>query len=439
MRYLLDKFIMKKVIHFFTRMCEAYLPDAFVFCLVLTLVVFMAAAISTPHSPLSLIEFWGKDFWSLHAFSMQMVFVLITGHMLATTPLVNKMLLKMSVLAKTESQGLILLSVFSILSCWVNWGFGLIVSGILAIEIAKKLGKVNFGLFIATAYAGFLVWHGGLSGSIPLKIAGQDEILNRVYPDLSVPLTSTIFSNYNLMIVVLLLLVLPLLAISMRTEDKMIIHFHEEKKDIEVESKNFRDYLENGKFFSWIFFGFFIVLLFRLKSTFDINRVNLIFLFLAFFLHGTPRKFLHALQGSIGYSSGIIIQFPFYAGLMGLMQYSGLADKISEIFVSISSKDTLPVWTFLSGGIVNFFIPSGGGQWVVQGPIMLKAAQNLNVDPGKISMALAWGDAWTNLVQPFWALPLLGLAKIQLKDIMGYCLIFTVVSGIIISSIFYFS
>jgi len=430
---------MKKVIHFFTRMCEAYLPDAFVFCLVLTLIVFLAAAVSTPHTPLSLIEFWGKDFWSLHAFSMQMVFVLISGHMLATTPFVNKILLKISTLAKTESQGLILLSVFSVVSCWINWGFGLIVSGILAIEMAKKLGKVNFGLFIATAYAGFLVWHGGLSGSIPLKIAGQDEILNRVYPNLSLPLNLTIFSKYNLAIVVSLFFVLPLLAISMRTDDKIIINFNEEKKDFHAESKNFRDFLENGKFFSWIFFGFFIVLLFRLKSSFDINRVNLIFLFLAFFLHGTPRRFLHALQSSIGYSSGIIIQFPFYAGLMGLMQYSGLADKISEIFVGISTTDTLPVWTFLSGGIVNFFIPSGGGQWVVQGPIMLKAAQNLNADPGKISMALAWGDAWTNLVQPFWALPLLGLAKIQLKDIMGYCLVFTVASGIIISSIFYFS
>ena len=167
--------------------------------------------------------------------------------------------------------------------------------------------------------------------------------------------------------------------------------------------------------------------------------MNLIFLFLAFFLHGTPRKFLNALQGSIGYSSGIIIQFPFYAGLMGLMQYSGLADSISEIFVRISTAETLPVWTFLSGGIVNFFIPSGGGQWVVQGPIMLKAAQNLNADPAKISMALAWGDAWTNMVQPFWALPLLGLAKIQLKDIMGYCLIYTLASGFIIMGVFYFS
>jgi short-chain fatty acids transporter len=121
------------------------------------------------------------------------------------------------------------------------------------------------------------------------------------------------------------------------------------------------------------------------------------------------------------------------------MQHSGLADQMAALFVQISTPKTLPLWTFLSGGLVNFFIPSGGGQWVVQGPIMLKAAASLGVDPGKISMALAWGDAWTNLVQPFWALPILGLAKLHLKDIMGYCLVYTFFSGLIISLIFYFS
>ena len=132
----------------------------------------------------------------------------------------------------------------------------------------------------------------------------------------------------------------------------------------------------------------------------DINKINWVFLFTSILLHQTPRKFLLGMQNSISYASGVVIQFPFYAGIMGLMQYSGLADLISELFVNFSTTRTLPVWTFLSGGVVNFFIPSGGGQWVVQGPIMLKAAKSLGADPAKISMALAWGDAWTNLVQP---------------------------------------
>ena len=430
---------MKQIVGFFTRLCESYLPDAFVFSLVLTLFVFLLATGLTPHSPMTLIDFWGKDFWSLNAFAMQMVFVLITGHMVASTPLIKKNLELTVSFVHSEKSALVVLSIFSTLACWINWGFGLIASGILAIKFARKLGRINFGLFVATAYSGFLVWHGGLSGSIPMKMAGQDEILTRIYPHLSIPLSQTIFSSWNLLIVVLLLIALPLLALSMRTEDKVVVTVSDDsEEEIKSDKKNlsFRNKLENGTLLNRIFFIIMLILIIKGNSNFDINRVNLIFLSLAILLHGTPRKFLKSLEDSIGNASGIIIQFPFYAGIMGIMQYSGLADQISVMFVEISTPKTLPLWTFLSGGIVNFFIPSGGGQWVVQGPIMLKAARSLNVDPAKISMALAWGDAWTNMVQPFWALPILGLAKIQLREIMGYCLLITMVSGAIISTVF---
>ncbi len=430
---------MKQIVGFFTKLCESYLPDAFVFSLVLTLFVFLLAAGFTPHSPMTLIDFWGKDFWSLNAFAMQMVFVLITGHMVASTPLIKKNLELTVSFVHSEKSALVVLSIFSILACWINWGFGLIASGILAVKFARKLGRINFGLFVATAYSGFLVWHGGLSGSIPMKMAGHDEILTNIYPDLSIPLSQTIFSTWNLLIVVLLLMALPMLSLSMRTEDKVVVTVPDDtEEEIESDKKNlsFRNKLENGTILNRIFFIIMLIFIIKGNSNFDINRVNLIFLSLAILLHGTPRKFLKSLEDSIGNASGIIIQFPFYAGIMGIMQYSGLADQISVMFVEISTPKTLPLWTFLSGGIVNFFIPSGGGQWVVQGPIMLKAARSLNVDPAKISMALAWGDAWTNMVQPFWALPILGLAKIQLREIMGYCLLITMVSGAIISSVF---
>jgi short-chain fatty acids transporter len=430
---------MKRVVILFTRICEAYLPDAFVFSLLLTLFVFVMGLIFTPHSSITLIEFWGKDFWSLNAFAMQMVFVLISGHMLATTPMIQRILLKLTDLVHSEVSALIMLSVFSCLACFINWGFGLIVSGILAIELAKKLGRVNFGLFVATAYAGFLVWHGGLSGSIPLKIAGKDEILAKVFPDLSIPLSQTIFSSWNLTIVATLLVLMPLVALWMRTDDKVLVNAPAPVKPLVPPSQTFRDRLENFAGLNVLFFLFFLVIFFlgfQKGESLDINKINWVFLFTSILLHQTPRQFLKALQDSIGYASGVVIQFPFYAGIMGLMQYSGLADLISEVFVNISTSTTLPLWTFLSGGIVNFFIPSGGGQWVVQGPIMLKAAKSLGADPAKISMALAWGDAWTNLVQPFWALPILALAKLQLKDIMGYCLVFTFFSGLVISLLF---
>jgi len=254
-----------------------------------------------------------------------------------------------------------------------------------------------------------------------------------------VPLSETVFAHYNLLIVVLLIITLPLLALWMRTDEKITVASESLPPEaVEEKPKTFRDKIEGHWFLNVLFFIFFLVVLIRSGNAFEINTVNMIFLSLAILLHKTPANFLKALQNSIGNASGIIIQFPFYGAVMGLMQHSGLADQISQIFVSISTAQTLPLWSFFSGGLVNFFVPSGGGQWVVQGPIMLKAAQELTVDPGKISMALAWGDAWTNMIQPFWALPLLALANIKLKDIMGYCLIYLLSSGLIISAVFYF-
>ncbi len=429
---------MKKAIRFFTRICESYLPDAFVFCLLLTLIVFILAAFFTPHSPMRLIDFWGKEFWSLNAFAMQMVFVLISGHMLAETPLVRNLIARITTIPKTEAQGLVLVSLFSTIACFINWGFGLIVSGLLAVSVARKLGKVNFGLFVATAYAGFLVWHGGMSGSIPLKIAGGDEVLRKIYPDLAIPLSDTIFSWWNLLIAFLLFVSIPVIALFLRTEDKVVVPAEEEITVIQQDGNTFIDRVEKNPILHYILFGFFLIVLIRAfmkNESFDINRVNFIFLFLALFLHRTPRNFLKALQNSVGFASGIIIQFPFYAGLTGIMQHSGLADQISQTFVNISTVNSFPFLAFLSGGIVNFFVPSGGGQWVVQGPVMMKAAQTLGAAPEKIAMALAWGDGCTNMVQPFWALPLLALAKMQLKDMMGYSIIFMIWAAIVIGSV----
>jgi short-chain fatty acids transporter len=433
--------MMKRLVLFFTRICERFLPDAFVFCLFLTLFVYVAALILSPYSGLELIDFWGKDFWSLNSFAMQMVFVLLSGHMLASTNFIRKVLEFLTGIPKNEFQALILLSVFSIMACFINWGFGLIVSGILAVEMARKLKRVNFALFVATAYAGFLVWHGGLSGSIPLKIATSDEVLHKIFPGLRIQLAQTIFSSWNLVTIGIILLIFPFLSVLMNDHSSIEVSSPSSTNDLRSKNDSFRDQLENSAWpnrLIFIFFGIYLMRSFSRGEALDINKVNWIFLFLAIFLHGTPANFLRAVQSSINYVSGIVIQFPFYAGLMGLMQYSGLADQISQLFIQIATKDTLPLWTFLSGGIVNFFIPSGGGQWVVQGPVMLRAAQNLGSDPAKISMALAWGDAWTNLIQPFWALPILALAKLQIKDIMGYCLIYTLVSGILISGMLLF-
>jgi short-chain fatty acids transporter len=165
----------------------------------------------------------------------------------------------------------------------------------------------------------------------------------------------------------------------------------------------------------------------------NLNIINMIFVILGIIFHGTPRKFLAAVNQAIKTTGGIVFQFPFYAGIMGMMTASGLATVISEGFISISNETTFPLLAFWSAGIVNIFVPSGGGQWAVQAPIMLDAATTLGVDYAKTAMAIAWGDAWTNMIQPFWALPALAIAGLKAKDIMGFCVFVLIFTGIIIS------
>lgn len=165
----------------------------------------------------------------------------------------------------------------------------------------------------------------------------------------------------------------------------------------------------------------------------NINIVNFIFLTLAIVFSGTPRRFLDGLHTAVKGTGGIVIQFPFYAGIMGMMASSGLVEIVANWFVSISTPGTLPFFTFLSAGLVNMLIPSGGGQWAVQGPVMLQAAQELGVEYSRIAMSVAWGDAWTNMIQPFWALPALAIAGLGARDIMGYLLPILLLSGIVIT------
>jgi len=177
----------------------------------------------------------------------------------------------------------------------------------------------------------------------------------------------------------------------------------------------------------------YLVQYFLKGGSLNLNIVNYLFIFLAIVLHGTPRRLLHSLQQAIQGGAGIVIQFPFYAGIMAVMIQSGLAQSMSEWFVSFASAQSLPFWSFISAGIVNIFVPSGGGQWAVQAPVMLPAALELGADVSRVAMAVAWGDAWTNMIQPFWALPVLAIAGLKAKDIMGFCLMQLLISGVIIS------
>lgn len=429
---------MKILTRFFTHICERFLPDAFVFCLILSLLGIVITAIATPTPVMDLVQFWGDGFWSLNGFAMQMVLVLLTGHMLASSPLVQQILKVLASLPQGESSALVFVTLISILGCWLNWGFGLIAAALVAVEIGKRFPKLPFGLVAASAYSGFMVWHGGLSGSIPLKIAGNDETLNKIIPGLSIPLSETIFSNWNLGVLVALVVTLPVLTLLMKSDAtslSLALPIETEEKHSKPDG-TWRAKIENSRglmilmsILPLIYIG---ITLSNGKSL-DINIVNLIFLMLNLWAHGTPLRFMAALEKSVRFCGGIIIQYPFYAGLSVLLEKSGLATVLSSWCVAQASTESFSTLCFFAAGLVNFFVPSGGGQWVIQGPIMIKAGLELGVPSSRVAMAIAWGDAWTNMLQPFWLLPLLAMANLKLKDVMGYCVIYCIGGGVILS------
>jgi short-chain fatty acids transporter len=430
---------------------EKYLPDAFLFAILLTFIVFILALIFTDKGLLDIVNAWGKGLWNLLTFSMQMALILVTGHCLALAPPVKKILSNLADLAKTPFNAIVILGLVSGICSWLQWGFGLIIGGLLALEMAKRIKNVDYPLLIAAAYGGFVVWHMGISGSIPLAVATAGNATNWVekIANMVIPVGKTVFAPWNIVPAFLIILSTPfLLAIASPSYDKAKVldpvvvsqlqkeEEEEEKKKKEFKPTSFAEKIENSIIVNYIFclLGVvFFIFYFIKKGQLDLNAVIGIFLFAGLILYKTPINYVRAVEKAIKGAGGIVLQFPIYAGIQGIMIGTGLASVIAGWFVAISTKVTFYLWQFLAAGIINMFIPSGGGQWAAQGSISVLAAQKMGLDFAKTSMAVAFGDQWTNMIQPFWALPLLGLAKLKAKDIMGYTTIVLLWSGIIMA------
>jgi len=443
----------------FTKGCvnlvQRWLPDPFLFAVILTFIVLISGIIFTNQGLITMVGHWSKGFWSLLEFSMQMALVLVTGHTMASAKVFKKGLRALARIAKTPTRAIMIVTLVSTLACWVNWGFGLVIGAIFARELAKEVRGVDYRLLIASAYSGFLVWHAGISGSIPLKLAsGGEGVVTATKGAVTeaISTTTTIFSPFNLLIVGILVITLPLVnrAMHPKKDDTFTID-PSLLKDVEESAAEIErtpaNRIENSRIVSILVAGLgyiYIIMYFKDNGfKLNLNIVNFIFLFTAILLHGNPRRFLNAVQEAAKGTAGIILQFPFYGGIMGMMTGLtavadgglgiSLAGQMSNFFVNISTVRSFPFFTFLSAGIVNFFVPSGGGQWAVQAPIIMPAAVKLGVPTAKAGMAIAWGDAWTNMIQPFWALPALGIAKLGAKDVMGYCIVDLIYSGVIIA------
>lgn len=434
------------------KLVQRYLPSPFVFAILLSLIVLVASMLSTGQGLPQMAQHWGSGLWNLLTFAMQMALILVTGHALASAPLVHRLLGALARVAKSPGQAIVLVTLVALAGAWINWGFGLVIGAVFARALAREVKGVDYPLLVASAYSGFLIWHGGLSGSIPLSLATGGADLSRMTGGVvteAIGVSDTLFTPMNLTIIALLVIGLPLLNRAMHPSQPKVAD-PSLLQDSVVEAlprETLAQRMDDSRILNLIIVAlaavYFVYYFANNGFALSLNIVIGLFLFIGLFLHGSPERYMRAVQEGIGGISGIVIQFPFYAGIMGMMVGANadgvsLGKQVTDAFVTWSSADTFPVLAFLSAGFVNIFVPSGGGQWAVQGPIMLPAGQALGVSPAVTAMAIAWGDAWTNMIQPFWALPLLGIAGLGARDIMGYCLLMLVYSGIVISGCLYF-
>lgn len=458
---------MHKLGELFASIVRRVLPDPMVLACLLTLLTVALALFWPQNDELSGLNIgsravrvcgiwfagvWNKDFL---VFALQMCVVLLTGYGLAKAPPATRFLHFLASRVNSNRSAVVLVATVSCVGCWINWGFGLIAAGVLAAAVRRELharGKrCRYALIVAAAYAGMMIWHGGMSGSAPLRVAKEGVRIAGADPLPAIAITHTTFAPVNLSLTLVMFIGVPLLFAAMAGQGKGDLNEDDPGSptdslataaakpnghEVKRTDVSFADRINRARVIPWLIaLGFIVVIVDQLRQhgagAIGLNFVNTVFLTLGLILHRNLSEYVAAVTEGGKAVTGIILQFPLYSGIQGIMFGTGLAAAMSLWFVDaaattaiwlhVSATDTFPVATFLSAGLVNFFVPSGGGQWIVQGPIMCGAATSLGSSIEQTIMAVSYGDQWTNMIQPFWAIPLMGLTGVNVRSFMGYC------------------
>jgi len=446
----------------FVYFVERWYPDPLIFAFGLTLLSFIMAMIFTDSSLLTAIIGWGDGFKMLMTFIGQLAFTLIASTALANTRPVTKLLQIIANIPKTEFGCYALAALVGALASLLSWALGLVVGGIVARHIqfrAQQKGITpHYALLVASAYSGFVVWHMGYSGSAQLFVATKGHVFEKLIG--VIPVSETLFSSYNVIAIILCLITIPILVGLMRPKkgqavglsdavvqqiEAEIVNTRQTKSTVKQELTNdsvnefpapsYAERIERMRFFNIAIGGIllsYLVYHFATKGLdLDLNIVNWSFLALGLILSDSPVHYVRLVADAGRNVGQIILQYPLYAGLMGLMIKTGLAKVLAGAFTAFATKGTLAFWTFISAGLLNMFIPSGGGQWSVQGAVCIDCAKALDVPYHAIVSAVAYGDQWTNMIQPFWTIPLLAIAGLKMRDMMGYTFVTLIWTGII--------
>ncbi|GAA2519218.1 short-chain fatty acid transporter [Kocuria salsicia] len=423
---------------------ERFIPSALIFAIVLTLVVAVMALVLTDSGPVTVVMGWGTGLSGLLEFMTQMALVLLLGHALASTRPVRALLARLAGIPRSPLAAYVFVFVIAAVASLITWGFGLVVGGLLAREVAAEFSRrgrpVSFPMLVASGFSGFVVWHMGYSGSGPLTAATPGSFIEKQVGHV-IPISQTTFSWWNItatvatvvLVAFALWLVAPravpashaVTADALAESDQRIATPEVEVPADRLDASRIPTLLVGLAMVAYL------VIHFTGGGTVTLNIVNWMFLALIFLLSRNAFEVMALVKNAASNVGDILLQFPLYAGIMGIMTASGLIQVLSDSIVAVASPQTLGFLAFLSAGLVNFFVPSGGGQVAIQAPILLDAAARLGVDPSVIIMSVAYGDQWTNMIQPFWALPLLAIAGLKIRDILGYTTVVLVVSGVV--------
>ena len=425
------------------RYVERFMPDPFLFALILTvLVVVLVAVFVDGATPGGIVDAWYAGVWgegNIFTFALQMVLILVTGYTLAEAPVFKRGITWLASKPRTQVEGALLCFGIGAVLCLLNWGLGLVAGALVARQVARRMPGHHFGYLIAAGYMGYMVWTQGLSSSIALANTDTASPINVIHQMTGqlVPLSDTIFQPYSwvpvLVVIALLGAAIWKMAPSTSLEADPAVYEDLGEAPESTGPRTFATWLED----LWIL----NVLLFAagvwyfVRSGYALNIASMIMLFTVTgaLLHKTPIRFIRAFVGSARTAGPLLLQYPLYGGIIGLLGYQAtkhgdaLETVLAHGLTQGASANTLPFLTFLASIVISLFVPSGGGHWGVQGPIAVQSALALgHGDPlylGLMSMAVAFGEAIANMIQPFWLLPVLAIAKLNVRQVMGFTIL----------------
>ncbi len=425
-----------------SRWTMKWVPHSLIVALILNLIAFILALIwgDVGYNPFKVIQAWGNGFWVLLKFAMQMCLILLTGYIVAVSPPIEKALAWLARLPNPEKpwQTILLMGLVTNILAYINWGLSIVGAAIFVIYLVRHQPKVDFRLLLAAAYLGLgCVWHMGLSASAPLMVPDPGSFLVKEgILAAPIPTNRTIFTPFNLGLTIFTIIFTAVfMAIMHPREEKTLAMPPERLKAVErwvpPEKPRKEDMSPADKINWWpgwgIIFGIgalvYLVWWYSQKgfAGLTLDSVNFMFLFAGLLLHWYPVRFVDAALAGANKLWGIIIQFPIYAGIFGMLRYTALAETITSAFVAAATPRTYPLFMYWVAGIINYFVPSGGSEWIILSPIVLPAGGALGVSPATVTLTYAWGDMATDVIQPFWAIALCEITGIKFREMMGYC------------------